>query len=74
MVAQNRLKWLDGQMADGREYICGKRFTLADIFSMAGSISAARSASRSIAPTRNIAAWFDRDCAAAVGEGVERSR
>jgi glutathione S-transferase len=30
-VAQNRLKWLDGQMADGREFLCGKRFTLADI-------------------------------------------
>src|SRR4029077_19135626 len=31
MVAQNRLKWLNDQMAGGREYICGKRFTLADI-------------------------------------------
>ncbi len=31
MVAANRLKWLNGQMADGREWICGKRFTLADI-------------------------------------------
>lgn len=30
-IAANRLQWLDGQMADGREYICGKRFTLADI-------------------------------------------
>lgn len=30
-IAQNRLKWLDHQMADGREYLCGKRFTLADI-------------------------------------------
>ena len=27
----NRLQWLDGQMADGREYLCGKRFTMADI-------------------------------------------
>lgn len=31
MVAANRLKWLDGQMEDGREWICGKRFTLADM-------------------------------------------
>ena len=31
MIAQNRLKWLNGQMA-GKEYLCGKRFTLADIF------------------------------------------
>ncbi|WOH51904.1 glutathione S-transferase C-terminal domain-containing protein [Bradyrhizobium sp. sBnM-33] len=31
MIAANRLQWLDGQMADGRQYICSKRFTLADI-------------------------------------------
>lgn len=29
-IARDRLKWLDGQM-DGREFVCGKRFTLADI-------------------------------------------
>ena len=31
MIAANRLQWLDGQMADGREYLRGKRFTMADI-------------------------------------------
>jgi glutathione S-transferase len=31
MIAANRLQWLNGQMADGREYLCGKRFMLADI-------------------------------------------
>ena len=31
MIAADRLQWLDGQMADGRDYLCGKRFTLADI-------------------------------------------
>jgi glutathione S-transferase len=31
MIAANRLQWLNGQMADGRDYLCGKRFTLADI-------------------------------------------
>ena len=31
MIAANRLQWLNGQMADGREYLCGRRFTLADI-------------------------------------------
>ncbi|MGA7809602.1 glutathione S-transferase family protein [Bradyrhizobium sp.] len=30
-IAANRLQWLNKQMADGREFICGKRFTLADI-------------------------------------------
>src|SRR6202041_1150819 len=31
MTPANRLQWLDGQMADGRESICGQPFTLADI-------------------------------------------
>ena len=30
MIAANRLQWLDGQMA-GKDYLCGKRYTLADI-------------------------------------------
>jgi glutathione S-transferase len=30
MIAANRLQWLDGQMA-GKDYLCGKRFTMADI-------------------------------------------
>jgi glutathione S-transferase len=29
-IAQDRLKWLDGQMA-GKTFVCGDRFTLADI-------------------------------------------
>ncbi len=29
-IAQDRLKWLDGQLAD-KEFVCGKRFSLADI-------------------------------------------
>ena len=31
MIAANRLQWLNGQMADGRKYLCGDRFTLADM-------------------------------------------
>jgi glutathione S-transferase len=30
MIAANRLRWLNGQM-EGKDYICGKRFTMADI-------------------------------------------
>jgi len=30
MIAANRLQWLDDQIA-GKEYLCGNRFTLADI-------------------------------------------
>jgi glutathione S-transferase len=60
MIAQNRLKWLDGQIA-GKDYLCGKRFNAGRTsFSMAGSISAIRSASRSIRTTPTIAAWFAR--------------
>jgi glutathione S-transferase len=29
-IAANRLQWLDGQMV-GKDYLCGKRFTLADM-------------------------------------------
>ena len=29
-MAQDKLKWLNGEMA-GKEFVCGKRFTLADI-------------------------------------------
>ena len=29
-IAADRIKWLDGQMA-GKDYLCGKRFSLADI-------------------------------------------
>ena len=29
-IAQDRLKWLDGQI-EGKDFVCGKRFTLADI-------------------------------------------
>ena len=30
MIAQERLQWLDKQL-EGKEFICGDRFTLADI-------------------------------------------
>ena len=30
-IARDKLAWLDGQMADGREYIAGPKVTLADI-------------------------------------------
>lgn len=29
-IAQDRIKWLDGQI-EGKDYICGKRYTLADM-------------------------------------------
>ena len=60
MVAQNRLKWLDGQMADGREYICGKRFTMADIH-LYGWLNFGNQVGQSLDRNNaHIAAWFDR--------------
>jgi glutathione S-transferase len=60
MVAQNRLKWLDGQMADGREYICGQRFTMADIH-LYGWLAFAGTVGQPLdRDNTHIAAWFDR--------------
>ena len=60
MVAQNRLKWLDGQMADGREYLCGKRFSLADIH-LYGWLDFGGQVGQPLDRTNaHVAAWFDR--------------
>jgi glutathione S-transferase len=60
MIAANRLQWLNGQMADGREYLCGKRFTLADILlycwlEFGGQVGQPLDAANS-----NIVAWMAR--------------
>ena len=60
MVAQDRLKWLDGQMADGRDYICGKRFTMADIHLFGWLDFAAKVGQPVDRNNAHIAAWFDR--------------
>ena len=60
MVAQNRLQWLDGQMADGRDYLCGKRFSLADIH-LFGWLDFGGQVGQPLDRTNaHIAAWFDR--------------
>jgi len=56
-VAADRLKWLDGQMA-GKDYLCGKRFTLADILLFCIMDFAAKVGQPVEANNRNIAAWF----------------
>ena len=58
-VAANRLAWLDGQM-NGKEFICGKRFTLTDIllFCMLGFFA---KVGQPLDPANtNVAAWFER--------------
>ena len=57
--ASDRLAWLDGQM-EGRDYICGDRFTLADILLYAW-IECFEPLGQPIDPgLRNIAAWRER--------------
>ncbi|HUJ03425.1 MAG TPA: glutathione S-transferase family protein [Rhizomicrobium sp.] len=59
-IAQDRLKWLDGQMADGREFVCGKRFTMADILLFA-FIDFGNTVGQKLDPElKNINLWFAR--------------
>jgi glutathione S-transferase len=57
-IAQDRIKWLDGQLADGREFICGKRFTLADIL-LYCFIDFGGQVGQPLDPAyKHVAAWF----------------
>ena len=60
MIAANRLKWLNEQMADGRDYLCGKRFTLADILLYCFIDFGNQIGQPLDAGNTNIAAWFKR--------------
>jgi|SRR5579871_1104792 len=59
-IAQNRLKWLDGQIADGREYLCGERFTLADILLFCFVTFFAKVGQPIDPSNKNIGAWLER--------------
>src|ERR1700744_5233520 len=60
MIAANRLQWLDGQMADGRKYLCGTPFTLADILLFCW-LDFGALAGQSFDPANTTSkAWFDR--------------
>jgi glutathione S-transferase len=58
-IAQDRLKWLDGQMAS-REYLCGPRFTLADILLFCFLDFGATVGQPLNAENTHIADWFAR--------------
>jgi len=58
-IAQDRLSWLDGQMA-GRDYLCGKRFTLADILLFC-FLDFGGQVGQPLNPDhKNVSAWFER--------------
>jgi glutathione S-transferase len=58
-MAQDRIKWLDGQM-DGKEFICGKRFTLADILLYCFLDFGAQVGQPVAEENKNVSAWFQR--------------
>ncbi|WP_029080334.1 glutathione S-transferase family protein [Bradyrhizobium sp. th.b2] len=60
MIAANRIKWLDDQMADGRDYICGKRFTLADMLLYCWLDFGNQVGQPLDQSNGNIVAWFNR--------------
>jgi glutathione S-transferase len=58
-IAQDRLQWLEGQMA-GKDFVTGARFTLADILLFV-FLEFGGQVGQPLNPgLKNIAAWFDR--------------
>ena len=59
-IAANRLQWLNQQLGDGRDYLCGRRFTLADIL-LYCFLDFGGKVGQPLDPANaNIAAWFER--------------
>jgi len=58
-IAQDRITWLEGQMA-GREYLCGKRFTLADIHLFCFLDFGGQVGQPLNPDNKNLSAWFER--------------
>ncbi len=58
-LAQERIAWLDGQMA-GKQFVCGDRFTLADILLFAFLEFGGRVGQPLNPDNKNIVAWYDR--------------
>lgn len=59
MLAQEKITWLDGLM-EGKQYICGDRFTLADIVLYVFLEFGAQVGQALNADNKNIMAWYDR--------------
>lgn len=58
-IAQEKISWLDGLMGDN-EFICGSRFTLADILLFCFLEFGAQVGQPLNTDNKNIAAWYDR--------------
>jgi glutathione S-transferase len=59
-MAQDRLKWLDGQISDGRQFICGAYISLADIL-LYCFVDFGNHVGQPLNPEfKNLGAWFSR--------------
>nr|MBW0152395.1 glutathione S-transferase C-terminal domain-containing protein [Phenylobacterium sp.] len=58
-IARDKILWLDGLM-DGQTYVCGDRFTLADILLFCFLAFGAQVGQPLPAEARNVSAWFER--------------
>lgn len=58
-IAADRLKWLNGQM-EGREFVCGKRFSLADILLFCFVDFGGQVGQPLDAANANLSGWFAR--------------
>ena len=58
-IAQEKLAWLNGEM-DGKDYICGDRFSLADIMLFCFIAFGATVGQNLSEENTNITSWYDR--------------
>ena len=59
-MAQNRLKWLDGQMSDGRPFVAGNKISLADVL-LYCFVDFGGQVGQPLNPEfQNLTAWFTR--------------
>ena len=58
-LAQEKITWLDGQMA-GRDYVCGDRFTLADVMLYSFLEFGEQVGQPLNQENKNIMAWWER--------------
>ncbi|HJW42747.1 MAG TPA: glutathione S-transferase [Rhizomicrobium sp.] len=58
-IAQDRIKWLDGQM-EGKQFVCGNRFTLADVLFYCFTTFGAGVGQPLDPAFKNVGAWYSR--------------
>ena len=58
-IAQEKLAWLDGEM-DGKDYICGARFSLADVMLFCFITFGATVGQNVSEENTNITSWYER--------------